>query len=121
MQSTEWDSNDGTRNKEVTITAEASGDPYICVAADIPGLGDQEQVASIFLYAPPEMTSTEDSTAIYSTESSGNRPDWLIGTNYSYYIMLYIESYVYPHSCMSLFVPLIHFIMLFAPDNIIKM
>ena len=83
MQSTEWDSDDGTRNKEVTITAEASDVPFTCVAADIPGLGDQEQVASISLYGPPEMTSTEYSTAIQSVESGGNRPDWLIGTNYS--------------------------------------
>ena len=100
MQSREWDSDDRTRNKEVIITAEASDVPYTCVAADIPGLGDQEQVASIFLYAPPGMTSTEYSTAIHPTESSGNRPDWLIGTNYYYYVMFYIESMYIPfHAC----------------------
>ena len=103
MQSREWDSDDGTRNKEVTITAEASDVPYTCVAAEIPSLGDQEQVASILLYGPLEMTTAEDSTAIHSTDSSGNQPDWLIGTNHSYYIMFYIESMSIPfYACHDL-------------------
>ena len=43
---------DGTRNKSVTITADPSTEPYVCVASDIPGSGDQERETSIFLYAP---------------------------------------------------------------------
>ena len=52
-------SRDGTRNKSVTITADPSTEPYVCVASDIPGSGDQERETSIFLYAPsPSSTST---------------------------------------------------------------
>ena len=82
VQSTEWDSDDGTRNRETTITAEASDVPYTCVAADIPGLGDQKQVASIYLYALPEesTTVTEELTTFLSTEGSSNQNDRLIST-----------------------------------------
>ena len=50
---------DGTRNKTITITAEASDAPYTCVATVIPGLDDdKEQVTSILLHAPPDGSTT---------------------------------------------------------------
>ena len=50
---------DGTRNKSVTTTADPNEEPYVCVATDIPGYGDQEKETSIFIYAPsPSSTST---------------------------------------------------------------
>ena len=54
----EWNNTDGTRDKEITIAAEASDVPYICVAGDIPGSRDQEQMASILLHAAPDESTT---------------------------------------------------------------
>ena len=59
LVSREVTNSDGTRNKSVTITADPSTEPYVCVASDIPGYGDQERETSIFLYEPsPSSTST---------------------------------------------------------------
>ena len=81
VQIREWDDTNGTRNKEVTITAEASDVPYTCVAAEVPGLGDQEYATSITLYAPVEESTVEDSTTILSTEKSANQRDRHISKN----------------------------------------
>ena len=63
------------------------------MAADIPGLGEQEQVASIFLYALPEesTTVTEEHTTVLSTEGRSNRHDRLIST---YMYMLTSSVYI---------------------------
>ena len=79
VQTREWNNTDGSKNKEVIITAEASDVPYICVAADIPGSHDQEQVASIFLQAARDGSTTQDTTAIISTEESGGNQNPMIG------------------------------------------
>ena len=62
---------DGTRNKSVTITADPSKEPYVCVASDIPGSGDQERETSIFLYTPsPSSTSTFTSLSTEKNDES---------------------------------------------------
>ena len=75
----EWNNTDGTGNKEITITAEASDVPYTCVAADIPGSVDKEQVTSIFLHVVPDESTTQGDIAGLSTEESGSKHDWMIG------------------------------------------
>ena len=75
----EWNNTDGSKNKEIGITAEASDVPYTCVAADIPGSRDQEQVASIFLHVAPDGSTTQDTTAVISTEESGGNQNLIIG------------------------------------------
>ena len=79
VQTREWNNTDGSKNKEITITAEASDVPYTCVAADIPGSRDQEQVASIFLQAVPDRSTTHDTTVVISTEESGGNQNVMIG------------------------------------------
>ena len=80
VQTREWNNTDGSKNKKIFITAaEASDVPYICVAADIPGSRDQEQVASIFLLAAPDGSTTQDTTAVISTEESGGNQNLMIG------------------------------------------
>ena len=74
----EWNNTDWTRNKEITIAAEASDIPYICVAGDIPGSRDQEQMASIFLHAAPDGSTTRDATTVISTEKSKYQ-HWMAG------------------------------------------
>ena len=79
VQTREWNNTDGSKNKKIIITAEASDVPYTCVAADIPGSRDQEQVASIFLQAVPDGSTTRDTTAVISTQESGSNPNRMIG------------------------------------------
>ena len=72
LVSREVTNSDGTRNKSVTITADPSTEPYVCVASDIPGSGNQERETSIFLYAPsPSSTST---VITMSTEKNDDSP-----------------------------------------------
>ena len=75
----EWNNTDGSKNKKIVITAEASDVQYICVAADIPGSRDQEHVASIFLQAVPDGSTTHDATSVISTEKSGSNQNRMIG------------------------------------------
>ena len=79
IQTREWNNTDGSKNKEVTITAGASDVPYTCVAADIPGARDQEQVASIFIQEARDGSTTQDTTAVISTEESGGNQNLMIG------------------------------------------
>ena len=72
FQSMEWNNTDGTRNKSVTIRAEASNEPYICVASDIPGLGSSEWNSSIYLTAIPEETTTANATTVGTTRLSSD-------------------------------------------------
>ena len=82
VQSREWENTDGTRNKEITVTAEASDVLYTCTAADIPGFGDhQEHATSISLYAPVEESTAEVSTTILSTEKTDNQHNRHISKN----------------------------------------
>ena len=48
-------------------------------AADIPGSRDQEHVTSIFLHLAPDGSTTQDSTAVISTEESGGNQNLIIG------------------------------------------
>ena len=58
LTSAEWNNTDWTMNKNVTIMAVPSDDPYICVASGIPGYDERELTASIFVNAPlPESTT----------------------------------------------------------------
>ena len=78
LASREETNSDGTRNKSVTITADLSTEPYVCVASDIPGSGDQERETSIFLYAPsPSSTSTV--IAISTEKNEGSSSPQIIG------------------------------------------
>ena len=62
----------------MSITADPSTEPYVCVASDIPGSGDQERETSIFLYAPsPSSTSTF--TAMSTEKNSGSKGYRIIG------------------------------------------
>ena len=79
VQTREWNNTDGSKNKEITSTAKASDAPYTCVAEDIPGLRDQEQVASIFLHVAPDGSTSQDTTAVMSTERSGSKRNWTKG------------------------------------------
>ena len=79
VQTREWNNTDGSKNKDIIITAEASAVPYTCVAADIPGSHDQEQVASIFLQAVRDGSTTQDTTAVISTEESGGNQNLMKG------------------------------------------
>ena len=68
----EWNNTDGTRNKSVTITAVPSGDPYTCVASDIPGYIGQQKETHIFFHIPlPSSTPTGEEIAI-STPDEGS-------------------------------------------------
>ena len=74
FQTREWNNTDGTRNKTITVTTDASDIPYTCVAADIPGMpgaGNREQVASITLYAPLQESSTKHATTFYPSTVRG--------------------------------------------------
>ena len=62
FQTREWNNLDETKSKTITITAEASDVPYTCVAADIPGSGDREHVAIVYLYQPLEANTTTTTT-----------------------------------------------------------
>ena len=76
FQTREWNNTDGTRNKTITVTAEASDFPYTCVAADIHGSVNGEQVISITLYAPLQDSSTKHATTFYpSTIRGGTQQD----------------------------------------------
>ena len=79
VQTREWNNTDGSKNKKIFITAEPSDVPYICVAADIPGSRDQEQVASIFLHVAPDGSTTQDTTVVISTEENGGNQNMMIG------------------------------------------
>ena len=79
FQTREWNNSDGSKNKDIIITAKASDVSYTCVAADIPGSHDQEQVASIFLQAVRDGSTTQDTTAVISTEESGGNQNLMIG------------------------------------------
>ena len=79
IQTKEWNNTDWTRNKEITVAAEPSDVPYTCVAADVPGSRDQEQVTSIFLYAPPDGITTHDAMAVMSTKENGSNQNRMIG------------------------------------------
>ena len=79
VKNNEWNNTDGSKNKEVTITAEASDAPYVCVAGDIPGSRDQEQLSSIFLHTALDENITNDATTKISTEKIGSNQNWIIG------------------------------------------
>ena len=79
VQTNEWNNTDGSKNKEIVITADASDVPYTCVAADIHGSRDQEQVISIFLHVAPDGSTTQDTTAVITTEESGGNRNLMIG------------------------------------------
>ena len=68
----EWNNTDGTRNKSVTITAVPSGDPYTCVASNIPGCIGHQKEAQIFVHLPlPSSTPTGEESTI-STPDDGS-------------------------------------------------
>ena len=79
VQTREWNNTDGSKNKEVTITAEASDVPYTCVASDIPGSRDEEQVASTFLHVALDGSTTQDTTVVILTQESGSNQNRMIG------------------------------------------
>ena len=66
----EWNNSDGTKNKTITIIAEPSDVPYSCVAGDIPGSRDPDQVANIFIFGPMEETTTAGTTTIPPEETT---------------------------------------------------
>ena len=67
---------DGTKNKSVTITAVPSIDPYVCVASDILGFGEEEEKASIIIHIPSALiTSTNGGPLTMSTEGSPDGVD----------------------------------------------
>ena len=69
-----WNNTDWTMNKTVTITAVPSDDPYICVASDIPGLGDHEEIAMVYVNRPPPESTTGYPVTGISTESNSIIP-----------------------------------------------
>ena len=79
IQTREWHNTDGSKNREIIITAEANDVPYTCVAADIPGSRDQEQVKGIFLHVASDGSTTQDTMAVISTEESGGNQNLMIG------------------------------------------
>ena len=78
----EWTKADGTKNKSVTVLADASDDPYVCVASDIPGQEDHVLVesATIFVVGIPRESTTEyvtNSTLLIDTTSHGGKSNML--------------------------------------------
>ena len=65
-------------NKTVTITAVPSDDPYICVASDIPGLGDHEEIAIVYVNTPPTESTTGYRVTGISTESNSHHANYLV-------------------------------------------
>ena len=68
----EWNNTDGTKNKSITMLAEASDKPFICVATNIPGYGNNLRNASLFVIAPRHGTTEDTTIAISTTQSSGH-------------------------------------------------
>ena len=65
-------------NKDVTITAVPSDDPYICVASDIPGIDDHEEIAMVYVNTPPpESTTGYLETGIF-TEPNLHHTNYLV-------------------------------------------
>ena len=64
----ESNNTDGTRNKSVMIQAFASDEPYVCVAADIPGSLDHIQTSSITISAPPTESTTRQNVLTTATD-----------------------------------------------------
>ena len=90
-----WNNTDWTMNKTVTITALPSDDPYICVASDIPGLGDHEEIAMVYVNTPPpeaESTTGYPVTGI-STESNSLHINYLV-SEYKEIVFLMISHHI---------------------------
>ena len=70
---TEINNTDWTRNKSVSITASADDAPYICVATDIPGYDEREELASrIYIYELHVVQSTTQGTSSVATIFENN-------------------------------------------------
>ena len=71
VESRERNNTDWTRNRSVTITAVPSTNPYVCVASDIPGFGEQDEEISVIIYLPSTLTTSTTGRALnMSTEGS---------------------------------------------------
>ena len=88
-----WNNTDWTMNKTVTITAVPSDDPYICVASDIPGLGDHEGLAIVYVNTPPPGSTTWYPVTGISTESNSHHTNYLV-SEYKEIVFLIISHHI---------------------------
>ena len=93
QSSSVWNNTDWTINKNVTIVAVPSDDPYICVASDIPGLGDHEEIAMIYVNTPPPESTTEYPVTRISTESNSHHTNYLV-SEYKETVFLMISYHI---------------------------
>ena len=62
VKSEEYDNNDLTKNKSITITAVASEEPYICAASNVPGSVSMEEYTTTLYLTQRVDTATEQVT-----------------------------------------------------------
>ena len=83
-------------NKTVIITAAASNDPYVCVASDIPGFGDHEEIAMVYVNTPPPESTTGYSATGISTESNSHHTNYLV-SEYKEIMLLMFSYHIAEH------------------------
>ena len=69
-----WESNntDGTKNMSVMAAVTASDEPYMCVAANIPGTPGLERTSTIYIHGPLGEVTTGSTFSVTERNSVHN-------------------------------------------------
>ena len=78
LTSAKWNNTDWTLNKNVTVMAVPSNDPYVCVASDIPGMTGHEQIATVYVTDPISESTSEDPMTRATTQMNAHRESSIV-------------------------------------------